>query len=207
VALGCNLATDHDRPDPVAWCLRDVVGEVAYASRDSHPFSCPGSSRCRTDLCGALEAPNPWAGPSMVTSAFIRTCRKSGRNLVLGRYARGQLPRTCFWTARRSILDRLDETERRVRAGVHRICDSHATMRKRYFSNRVNVCTRERAQVEAPPKPWESETRERCRSSGNRNCSRAARSSKSSSSPRSLARRSGTFCETFSIIARRRRTT
>jgi hypothetical protein len=32
LALGCHLAADHGRPDPVAWYLRDVVGEAAYAA-------------------------------------------------------------------------------------------------------------------------------------------------------------------------------
>ena len=144
---------------------------------------------------------------SVNARAFIRTYEDRERIWCLAGMHEVNILELRFWTARRSVVDRLDETERRVRAGVHRICDYHATMRKRYFSNRVKICTQMRAQAEAPPKPWESETRERFRSSGNRYCSCAARSSKSSSSPRSVARRSGTFCETFSIIARRRRTT
>ena len=71
---------------------------------------------------------------SINARAFIRTYEDRERIWCLAGMHRFNILELRFWTARRSVVDRLDETERRVRAGVHRICDYHATMRKRYFS-------------------------------------------------------------------------
>jgi hypothetical protein len=71
---------------------------------------------------------------SVNARAFIRTYEDRERIWCLAGMHEVNILELRFWTARRSVVDRLDETERRVRAGVHRICDYHATMRKRYFS-------------------------------------------------------------------------
>ena len=145
---------------------------------------------------------------SINARAFIRTYEDRERIWCLAGMHEVNILELRFWTARRSVVDRLDENGETE--SVLANTEFATTMRRcvnAISPNRVKICTQMRAQAEAPPKPWESETRERFRSSGNRYCSCAARSSKSSSSARSLPRRSGTFCETFSIIARRRRTT